>query len=161
QGYNQQCPPQQGYQQQYPPQDQGFGPPRRQDSFGPPQSGGFQHGQAGYQYGAYDASNPQGHSGYYGSNAPQQYGSNDAYAQNQAYQQQMAQHGGQQQQPGQQGTSLPPEVANHQFSPLSGLLERVTPAISIRDSWNTGGTKFGRHPHEGGPSKSGRGAPDR
>ncbi|KIW87969.1 uncharacterized protein Z519_11554 [Cladophialophora bantiana CBS 173.52] len=116
QGYGQQYPPQQGYQQ-YPPQDQGFGPPRRQDSFGPPQAGGFQHGQAGYQYGAYDASNPQGHAGYYGNPAPQQYGSNDAYAQNQAYQAQMAQQGGQQQQG--HGTSLPPEVANHQFAPQS------------------------------------------
>lgn len=112
QGYDQgqQYPPQQGYQQ-YPPQDQGFGPPRRQDSFGPPQQGGFQHGQQNYQFGAYDASNPQGNSGYYGQS--QQYGSTDAYGQNQAYQHQMSQggHGAQG-----QGTSLPPEVQNHQFA---------------------------------------------
>ncbi|KAJ9273258.1 hypothetical protein DTO212C5_843 [Paecilomyces variotii] len=43
-----------------------FGPPRRQDSFGPPMAGGFQHGQADHQFGAYDNSNPQGHYGYYG-----------------------------------------------------------------------------------------------
>ncbi|KIX08345.1 uncharacterized protein Z518_03001 [Rhinocladiella mackenziei CBS 650.93] len=107
QGYQQQQYGQQGYQS-YPPQDQGFGPPRRQDSFGPPQHGGFQHGQAGGQYGAYDASNPQGHPGYYGQ---QQYGGNDAYAQNQAYQAQMAQGG-------QQGGQLP-DVSQHQFAPQS------------------------------------------
>ena len=69
-GYNQQ--PQyggdynQGYGQQqgqYGGQNE-FGAPRRQDSYGPPAAGGFQHGQAGGQYGAYDASNPQGHAGY-------------------------------------------------------------------------------------------------
>lgn len=52
-----QYPPQQGY-------DQNFGAPARADSFGPPQHGGFQHGQAGGQYGQYDASNPQGQPGY-------------------------------------------------------------------------------------------------
>jgi hypothetical protein len=105
-GYDQgqQYGQQQGYQQ-YQPQDQGFGPPRRQDSFGPPQSGGFQHGQQQYQFGAYDASNPQGNSGYYGQQGGQQYGSNDAYAQNQAYQQQMSQQG--------QGQGIP---ANHEFA---------------------------------------------
>jgi hypothetical protein len=41
-----------------------FGPPRRQDSFGPPVTGGFQHGYEGGQFGAYEASNPQGHMGY-------------------------------------------------------------------------------------------------
>ena len=70
---------QQGYQHQnqsypqqgYPPQGQqyvdapaGYGPPQRVDSYGPPQQGGFQHGQQGGQYGAYNASNPQGHPGY-------------------------------------------------------------------------------------------------
>lgn len=111
-GYNQQqqggYPPQQGYgggynnQQQggYPPQqgygggydqNQNFGPPRRQDSFGPPSHGGFQHGQSGQQFGAYDNSNPQGHAGYYGGNNQQQQqqgyggGQNDAYAANQAW----------------------------------------------------------------------------
>ncbi|OCT45245.1 hypothetical protein CLCR_06279 [Cladophialophora carrionii] len=115
QGYDQgqQYPSQQGYQQ-YPPQDQGFGPPRRQDSFGPPQQGGFQHGQQTYQFGAYDASNPQGNAGYYGQPQQQQYGSNDAYAQNQAYQQQMS-HGGQ----GQQSQGVPAQAQNHQFSPQS------------------------------------------
>lgn len=93
-GYNQGYPPQQqgyppapgpyGGQQQppyqndggqapgpYPPQqgggggyDQNFGPPGRADSFGPPQHGGFQHGQAGGQFGQYNASNPQGQPGY-------------------------------------------------------------------------------------------------
>jgi hypothetical protein len=61
QGYNQGYPPQ---QHQYGQPDQGFGPPRRQDSYGPPAAGGFQHGQEGGQFGAYDASNPQGHAGY-------------------------------------------------------------------------------------------------
>lgn len=69
QGY----PPQdQGYGQHgYPPQAQqyndapaGYGPPQRTNSYGPPQHGGFQHGQEGAQFGAYDASNPQGHPGY-------------------------------------------------------------------------------------------------
>ena len=72
QGYGQQQPPQhQGYPQQpyYPSQDggyhdQGFAPPARTNSFGPPQHGGFQMGIQGQQYGAYDASNPQGNSGY-------------------------------------------------------------------------------------------------
>ena len=69
QGYSQPGYPQQGYsqppydqQQQYhggyPPQQSypegGFAPPRRQDSFGPPQAGGFQHGQQGGQFGTYD-----------------------------------------------------------------------------------------------------------
>lgn len=51
-----------GYQQGGAPE--GFGPPKRQDSFGPPAAGGFQHGQQGAQFGMYDASNPQGHMGY-------------------------------------------------------------------------------------------------
>lgn len=67
QGYNQQ-----GYgQQTYPPATPsygdapaGYGPPQRVNSYGPPQNGGFQHGQQGGQYGAYDASNPQGQSNY-------------------------------------------------------------------------------------------------
>jgi hypothetical protein len=81
QGYNQ-YPPQGGYSQQQPPQhqgyppqpfypsqdggyqDQGFAPPARTNSFGPPQHGGFQMGIQGHQYGAYDASNPQGNAGY-------------------------------------------------------------------------------------------------
>lgn len=41
-----------------------FRPPKRQESFGPPVAGGFQHGYEGGQFGAYDASNPQGHMGY-------------------------------------------------------------------------------------------------
>ncbi|KAL1980441.1 hypothetical protein VTN96DRAFT_4167 [Rasamsonia emersonii] len=49
---------------------EGFGPPRRQDSFGPPTVGGFQHGYEGGQFGAYNASNPQGHPGYYGGPPP-------------------------------------------------------------------------------------------
>ncbi|KAK5275305.1 hypothetical protein LTR40_013249, partial [Exophiala xenobiotica] len=97
--------------------DQGFGPPHRQDSFGPPQQGGFQHGQAGGQYGAYDNSNPQGHPGYYGQEQQQGYGgSNDAYSQNQAYQQQLGQ-GGQQQ--GGQPAGQYPDASQHQFSPQS------------------------------------------
>lgn len=103
QGYNNYQQPQQYQQQQpYPPYDQqqhNFAPPRRADSFGPPQAGGFQHGQAGGQFGTYDASNPQGHTGYYGQ--PQQYppqpqhyggGGNDAYAEAQAYQANMGQN---------------------------------------------------------------------
>jgi len=51
----------------YPSDDsESFGPPRRQDSFGPPVTGGFQHGYEGGQFGAYEASNPQGHMGYFG-----------------------------------------------------------------------------------------------
>merc|ERR1711939_711236 len=66
QGYGQGYPPQQGYgygqqqqgySQQY-DQNQNFGPPRRQDSFGPPQQGGFQHGQQGNNYGNYDPNAP-------------------------------------------------------------------------------------------------------
>lgn len=60
-----------GQQQGYPPPapqygdaPAGYGPPQRVDSYGPPQHGGFQHGQAGGQYGSYDSSNPQGQSGY-------------------------------------------------------------------------------------------------
>ncbi|EXJ78538.1 hypothetical protein A1O1_08939 [Capronia coronata CBS 617.96] len=130
-GYGSGYPPQQGYDQgyqqsQYPeqgysqyPQDQNYGPPRRQDSFGPPQHGGFQHGQAGGQFGAYDASNPQGHPGYYGQLQPQHQGyggggGNDAYAQNQAYQAQLAQGGGAQQ----PGTHLP-DASQHQFQAQS------------------------------------------
>jgi len=109
QGYNQQ--PQYGQPQQYPTydQNQNFGPPRRADSFGPPSAGGFQHGQEGVAYGQYGASNPQGHSGYYGQTQPQQYGSNDAYAQNQAYQAGVGQDApvyGQTQ----------PDAANHEFA---------------------------------------------
>ncbi|CAF9931072.1 MAG: hypothetical protein GOMPHAMPRED_005810 [Gomphillus americanus] len=67
-----------GYNQGYPQQQQGygsgygspapseFGPPQRRDSYGPPASGGFQHGYEGGQFGSYEASNPQGHAGYYG-----------------------------------------------------------------------------------------------
>ncbi|KAL2048376.1 hypothetical protein N7G274_000287 [Stereocaulon virgatum] len=79
QNYGQYPPqqPQYGHQQGYPPpapqygESQGYGPPHRTNSFGPPQAGGFQHGQQGGQYGAYDSSNPQGHSGYYGNPPPQ------------------------------------------------------------------------------------------
>lgn len=102
---------------------QNFGPPRRADSFGPPQHGGFQHGQQGGQYGDYYASNPQGQPGYYGGNyqpqnpqyGGQQYGAaptanygapNDAFAANQAYQNQMA-TGGQQ--------SYPPASGQQQY----------------------------------------------
>lgn len=58
-------PPQQsqpGYPSHRPSgQDGGnFGPPRRQDSFGPPAAGGFHLGYEGGNFGAYDASNPQG-----------------------------------------------------------------------------------------------------
>lgn len=57
-----------GQQQGYPPQGygapEGYGAPARQNSYGPPQQGGFQHGQVGGQFGTYDASNPQGHPGY-------------------------------------------------------------------------------------------------
>ena len=65
----QQYPPQQypGYPPQQPSYNDdpaGYGPPQRTNSFGPPQAGGFQHGQQGGQFGAYDASNPQGHVGY-------------------------------------------------------------------------------------------------
>ncbi|KAK5938377.1 hypothetical protein PMZ80_009347 [Knufia obscura] len=131
QGYNDPNQyPQQQYNQQggYPAQD--FGPPRRQDSYGPPHQGGFQHGQAGGVYGQYDASNPQGHAGYYGGypeqqqynqqqqqgygqnyGQPQQYGGqqHDAFAANQAYQQQQMASGT----PSQAG------AANHQFAPQS------------------------------------------
>lgn len=69
-GYQQQPYGQQPYGQQqqggYGAPELGFGPPARADSFGPPAAGGFQHGQEGGQFGAYDASNPQGHAGYYG-----------------------------------------------------------------------------------------------
>ena len=61
-GYDQHNYPQQ--QPHYGDAPAGFGPPQRVDSYGPPQAGGFQHGQEGNQYGAYDASNPQGHAGY-------------------------------------------------------------------------------------------------
>jgi hypothetical protein len=118
QGYNQQSQyPPQGYSQQpqygQPQYDQNqvFAPPRRADSFGPPQAGGFQHGQQGVAYGQYDASNPQGHSGYYGQQVPSQpsYGGNDAYAQNQAYQNRVSQE-----------TSAygqtKPDVASHEFA---------------------------------------------
>jgi len=73
----------------------GFGPPARTDSFGPPAAGGFQHGQQGGQYGAYDASNPQGHGGYYGqqqdtrgfdpNQQQQQYDPNNPQAQGQGH----------------------------------------------------------------------------
>jgi hypothetical protein len=108
QGYNQQ--PQYGQPQQYPTYDQhsNFGPPRRADSFGPPVTGGFIDGQQGVAYGQYDASNPQGHAGYYGQQQPQQYGSNDAYAQNQAYQSGMSQQSAH--------TYGQPDAANHEFS---------------------------------------------
>lgn len=147
QGYNNQQYPQQpqyggGYNQgyndpnAYPQQpqygqqqggyeSQGFAPIARQDSYGPPQHGGFQHGQQGGQYGSYNASNPQGHAGYYGGypeqQAQQSYGQsqygqqsqyggsqNDSYAANQAYQQQMA-----------SGQGVDPAVANHKFQPQS------------------------------------------
>ena len=70
QGYPPQGPPQGYGHQGYPPQPQygeapqGYGPPQRTNSFGPPQHGGFQHGQQGGQYGQYDASNPQGQGAY-------------------------------------------------------------------------------------------------
>ena len=69
QGYPPQGAPQ-GYggyppqQPQYGEASQGYGPPQRTNSFGPPQHGGFQHGQQGGQYGQYDASNPQGQGEY-------------------------------------------------------------------------------------------------
>ncbi|KAK5079230.1 hypothetical protein LTR64_002348 [Lithohypha guttulata] len=91
---------------------QEFAPIQRQDSYGPPQHGGFQHGQAGGVYGQYDASNPQGHAGYYGGyqqqqpqygqpqqqqqypqQQQQQYGTHDSFAANQAYQNQMVGQG--------------------------------------------------------------------
>jgi len=63
QGFDQYSGYQQQGQQQY-GAPEGYGAPARSDSFGPPQAGGFQHGQQGGQYGAYDASNPQGQPGY-------------------------------------------------------------------------------------------------
>lgn len=102
---------------------QEFGPPRRQDSYGPPQTGGFQHGVQGQTYGQYDASNPQGHAGYYGEHQQpqyqqqqhqqqpqqqQQYGQGDAFAANQAYQQQMG-----------SGTPSQPDASQHKFAPQS------------------------------------------
>jgi len=103
QNYNQGYPPQQSYGQQ------DFGPPRRRDSYGPPMAGGFQHGQYGQQYGAYDASNPQGHAGYYSG------GGMDAYQQNQAYQTSLSQQGqGQQQQ--QYGAQPDPSQLSKQSS---------------------------------------------
>ena len=107
--------PQQGYGAQE------FGPPRRQDSYGPPSQGGFQHGQAGGTYGTYDASNPQGHAGYYGgypeTAQQQQYGQQpqygqgqtDAFAANQAYQNQLASGGAPSQ----------AQAADHQFAAQS------------------------------------------
>ena len=62
QGYEQQG---QGYgQPSYPQHQQSYGTPGA-EAYGPPQTGGFQHGdqQVG-QYGAYDASNPHGQQGY-------------------------------------------------------------------------------------------------
>jgi len=155
QGYGQQqqgYPPQQGYgeqqqqygsqqgYQQYPPQDQGFAPPRRQDSFGPPQQGGFQHGQNSYQFGAYDASNPQGQPGYYGQGQQQQYGSNDAYAQNQSYQGQMGQ--------GQQGQTQPlPETARQSSEPNAPNYDPNAPPMTESDRGLLGaaGGAFGGH----------------
>lgn len=120
--------PGQGYSQppygQQPYPEQSFGPPRRADSFGPPQQGGFQHGQAGSLYGTYDASNPQGNAGYYGPSAPppqhygpaqpQQQGGYDAgaeaYRQNQAYQASM--NDPNQQQPQQYHQA----IESHQFA---------------------------------------------
>lgn len=64
QGYQQQGDYQQQQQPQYDNAPADYGPPRRADSYGPPQAGGFQHGQQDGQYGAYDASNPQGQTGY-------------------------------------------------------------------------------------------------
>lgn len=130
QNYNSQYP-QGGYSQpqgnynEYPQQGgygaQEFGAPQRQNSYGPPQHGGFQHGQQGQQYGAYDASNPQGHAGYYGGyqNQPQQGGQQDAFSQNQAYQQNMGQH--QQPQHQQYGgeQSQQPYPGDHQFAKQS------------------------------------------
>ncbi|KAL9036174.1 MAG: hypothetical protein Q9214_006254 [Letrouitia sp. 1 TL-2023] len=67
--------PNQYYGQTPPPPnyDPGFAPPARQNSFGPPQHGGFQHGQSGAQFGGYDASNPQGQPGYYNYGSGPQY----------------------------------------------------------------------------------------
>lgn len=142
QNYNQQYP-QQGYSQQYPPQDQGFAPPRRQDSFGPPQHGGFQHGTVGQQYGAYDASNPQGTPGYYGQQQ-QPGGGNDAYAQNQAYQQQLGQGG--------QSGDQYPDVSQHQFAkqssdPNAPNYDPNAPAMTESDRGLLGaiGGGFGGH----------------
>jgi len=108
---------QQGYGS-YP--QQGFAPPARADSFGPPQHGGFQHGQAGFNYGTYDASNPQGHAGYYGAQQSNpQY--NDAYAQNQAYQASLA-SGGQGSHSGAHTPQPPYDQAalqEHDFAPQS------------------------------------------
>lgn len=126
QGYSQQPSYGQGYndpnqypqQPQYGQQQQGygsqqFGAPQRQDSFGPPQQGGFVHGQQGQTYGQYDASNPQGHAGYYGGQPQQQYGQqqhgqNDAFAANQAYQNSMS-----------SGTPSQAQASQHQFAPQS------------------------------------------
>lgn len=103
--------PQQGYSQQsqynqHPSydQNQNFGPPRRADSFGPPQAGGFQHGVQGHSYGQYDASNPQGHAAYYGSS--------DAYVQNQAYQNSMSQQNF-------NYSQSQPDISNHEFAKQS------------------------------------------
>ena len=69
QGYGQPAYGQHGYPSpaptpQYGDAPSGYHAPERTNSYGPPQHGGFQHGQQGGQYGAYDASNPQGHSSY-------------------------------------------------------------------------------------------------
>ncbi len=67
QGYGQPAYGQHGYPPlapQYGDAPAGYGPPQRVNSYGPPQHGGFQHGQQGGQFGAYDASNPQGQASY-------------------------------------------------------------------------------------------------
>ncbi|KAL1969281.1 hypothetical protein VTN77DRAFT_9473 [Rasamsonia byssochlamydoides] len=89
---------------------EGFGPPRRQDSFGPPAVGGFQHGYEGGQFGAYDASNPQGHLAYYGGPPPDTRGyspSPSLHQQHAQYDQNNAQY---QQQPAAAGESAPVDL---------------------------------------------------
>merc|ERR1711939_768524 len=130
QGYGQGYPPQQGYgygqqqqgySQQY-DQNQNFGPPRRQDSFGPPQQGGFQHGQQGNNYGNYYGSNPQGHS------------SNDAYAANQAWMNsnEGTLHQGQGQGQG-QGQQQYPQTARQSSDPNAPNYDPNAPPMTEQD----------------------------
>ena len=140
-------PPQQGYQQQgyqqdynqYPTQD--FGPPRRADSFGPPQAGGFQHGIQGQTYGQYDASNPQGHAGYYGGQQQQGGYGQDAFSQNQQYQQQMGQGGAP------QGQQQYPQTSPQSSDPNAPKYDPNAPAMTESDRGLLGaiGGGFGGH----------------
>ncbi|KPI38560.1 uncharacterized protein AB675_4253 [Cyphellophora attinorum] len=101
------------------------------DPFGPPQAGGFQHGQQGQQFGGYNQSNPQGHSDYYGGYQGQQQqggGQNDAYAQNQAW---MNNQGSQQQ--GQQGTQAYPQTARQSSDPNAPNYDPSAPPMTESD----------------------------